>query len=157
MASSIKLFKHYYEFLQFFASENIGESVEIDFEKLFAYVSSESCKISVLIRKDTIENDEYYKLIEEDIIAGSPIYDFFILSQWTRDMLKKDCESRSEETELEHDQFKQQYKCYSCKYFREHVASFGTAQKCVNEILVQKHRYERSWFTLRKKCKYFDN
>lgn len=152
---SITLFKNYFEFLQFFAGENIGNEIEIDFEKLWDYVSSENCLINSMIRDNGFSKNDYYKSIEEDIINGAPIWDFYILSDWTKSMVKLDFESRVENTIKENEDYEKQFLCFRCIHFNEHVASFGVARRCYNETLMRLHRNERCWFSLKKKCKYF--
>ena len=152
---SITLFKNYFEFLQFFASENIGNEIEIDFERLWDYVSSTECLLDTKIRDEGFSKNDYYKLIEEDIIQGAPIWDFFVLSDWTRNMLRIDFESRIEDSIKEQEEYEKQFLCFKCTYFHEYVASFGVARRCYNETLMRLHRHERCWFSLKKKCKHF--
>ena len=137
------------EFLEIYANEFIGNNTSINLENVAQYLNSN--KYLARFKINSYTKDEIFKILEEDIVNGFPIWQLLNVSDWTKNILELEFASTVNK-ELEDN--KNKYKCLTCKYYEEKHTSFGTILKCN----VPKSRYDRifdrgtleSW---KKKCK----
>lgn len=138
-------------FAEIFGNENLG-ACEVDIAKIISYAETEQFKFVTGWDCNTLE--DYYKLIENMVLDGFPIWHFLKLSDWTKNILdqefRKEVEKAMKVEQLE----KQKYKCYNCEYFSEHRTSLGILYKCNKSKLPgEKWRLTtREPFKLKKKC-----
>lgn len=136
----VKYLKYYNamkEFLLIFASEHIGQA-ELDIDKIAEFLCSGRFLVKMF---NTEDDEEIYKLLENETLAGLPIWDFFILSDWTREILEKNFK---QEVKIEFDNLKKKYKCYTCKYYHIRDTEFGILEKCKFK--------KRENFKIKKEC-----
>ena len=117
-------------FADIYASENIG-NIEINIDKVHEYIETDRFAVNWA---DCYEIEEYYREIEEIVINGFPIWDFFHISEWTKNILKKEYEKNKDEHAK---MLLKTYKCYSCKNFVITENSFGVHYKCKYRIMVE--------------------
>jgi len=134
------------KFSEMWANNNIGNNIETDIDKLIEYVDSN--QFQFLHSWEVISLDECYKLIEDLILGGFPIWDYFIIPEWTRNMLEL---SLKEELDQQEKELQLKYICLrGCKYFKARETSMGILYKCskrVGEVI-----HERYIFELQEEC-----
>lgn len=136
-------------FAEIFANENIG-NCEVDIAKIVYFAESKQFKFRVAWDCKTI--DDYYKLIENMVLDGFPIWDFLKISDWAKNMLNREFERQLSEEERYR---KKIYKCYSCDYFEEHKTSLGILRKCNKPKDRRRISPNRESFEFKKSCKDF--
>ena len=145
-------------FTEIFGNENIGDC-EVDIAKIINY--SESKHFNFIMSWECETLDDFYKLIENMILEGFPIWHFLKISDWTKNIFDKEFEkeiqTRKQSEELE----KSKYKCYKCKWIKETQTSLGLIFKCdkpENKIIQRRYgRLKPESFEPKKRCKDFIN
>ena len=143
-AFSVEFVVAFINFCNLYASENIGE-VEVDVKKLSEYIKE---KRFLIDWADCAELEDYYTQIEEIIIDGFPIWQFFKISDWTKKILSKEYEKAVND---HNDMLLKTFKCYSCKKFIIVESSFGVRYLC-NYKEEEKKKKEKE---LRKKRQFY--
>lgn len=115
------------KFSEIFGSENIGE-YELDLTKIMEFADSEYFILRMSWDCETL--DDYYKLIENMVLDGFPIWNFFRISDWTKNMLVREFQEQVKEELKAEEEEKKKYKCYTCEYFEEIKTPLGTIEKC---------------------------
>lgn len=138
-------------FAEIFGNENLG-TCEVDISKVICYAETEQFKLIVGWDCSTLE--DHYKLIEDMVLDGFPIWHFLKLSDWTMNMLDREFRKEVQKA-IEAEQLEQKkYKCYSCEYFNEHRTSLGILYECNKPKPPRERRRLRSRepFRPRKEC-----
>jgi len=113
------------EFLLIYAHSNIGGEIEINIEEVAKYLESDRFLIQIGINKYT--RDEMFKLLEEDLLSGMPVWKFLKLTEFQYKYLKEELEILS--TDIK-DKLKDEYLCPTCIFYEISNTSFGTFNKC---------------------------
>ncbi len=112
----------YIKFAEVFAQSELG-NMEIDIAKLALYIYSPEFNLQVAYQVKSI--DDIYKLIEDDILNGMPIWRFFKCSEKTMQVLEN---AFNHEVEVE----VKQYLCKQCQYLKEKFHDLGHYCVCTN-------------------------
>jgi len=140
----------YIRFAEIFAQNELG-SMEIDIAKLALYVFSPEFKYQMTYNIKTL--DDVYKIIEEDVLNGMPIWRYFKCSEKTMQILENSFKNEAEE---EKRMLEEKYICKRCKHLREEYKDLGHYCVCrsrARECELGRsgyHNYEEI-----KECKYF--
>lgn len=149
---TIKMLKFYnvlVDFLRIWGNNNIG-NVEINLEKVTEYLLSGRWMVDGY---DLRTEDDMYKFVEDEILNGMPIWEFFTVSDWTRGILEKSFKQEVEQIQIE---MEQKYDCMTCKYYKVRESDFGISQECKRP----RERFDlfRSFFELMEKgkCEFYE-
>ena len=112
------------EFLVCYAGEFIGE-VEIDTGAVAYFLNSDKYLIDYQINK--YSKDDLFKLFEEDILNGYPVWEFFKLNDWTKNILVKNFKDEEAERIKE---MEKKYDCLTCSLFKVNNTTYGVVYKC---------------------------
>lgn len=154
-SGSIKYFKAFLQILEIWASENVGNEIEVDFEKLWAYVSSENGILRKVINTDRNNSEEaLFKLVENDIIDGCPVWEFLIIPEWTKRMLEIEFSKTIEQAKIDNINYLKQFICTTCEHLITTELSLGTVHRCNCRERRGIVDFERV-FELQKKCKFY--
>jgi hypothetical protein len=134
------------KFAEIWANNNIGNNIQVDYNYLINYVHSDNFAFHQGWKLNDM--DDCFKSIEKQILDGFPIWDFFVIPEWTRNMLEKEYQA---EIEAE----RSPYVCFRCKYFVEKLTSFGTIYRCKFKQEVKNLTYSKGRFDLKESCKNF--
>ena len=138
----------YIRFAEIFAQSELGD-MEIDIAKLALYIFSPEFKYQLTYQINNM--DDVYKMIEQDILNGMPIWRFFKCSnnvlKILEDTFKKDLDDAEQET-------RKKYICKRCRHLEERNLDLGYMCRCNS-----RERGIRGFhdYTKIKKCKYFEN
>jgi hypothetical protein len=154
-----KEFEHKYLFLEamirfteIFANEHLGDC-KVDIAKVIQFAESPAFKLRVAWECKTL--DDYYKLVEEMVLEGFPIWEYLKISEWTKNILHKEFVN---EVKTEEETRQKKYKCYSCEYFKETNTMLGTLYKCnkpkENQGMLKVNR-NKEIFEFKTRCKDF--
>lgn len=138
------------EILELFAEQEIGPRCEINVGSVLSYVKS------MKFVNDTWglrSKEEIYKLVTDDILAGYPVWQLLDMPDWTRDMIEREFNLKQEQKQKE---LERKYKCYTCKWFREHNTSAGYLAECKKPKDAKDWRLRRDYFEPKKRCKYYE-
>jgi len=113
------------EFLLIYAHSNIGGEIEIDVEEVANYLESERFLIQIGMNKYT--RDEIFKLLEEDLLSGMPVWKFLKLTKFQYNYLKVELEELSE---YNNRKIQADYLCPTCIFYEISETSFGTHITC---------------------------
>lgn len=133
----------YIRFAEIFAQSEIGD-MEVDITKLALYIYSPEFQYNLAYEINTM--DDVYKIIEDDILYGMPIWRFFKCSPKMIDTLEKNFQTEMEE---ETRKIKEKFICKRCEYLREEFTSLGHYCVCRKK---SRGYYD---YTKIKKCKNF--
>ena len=138
------------KFAEMWARNNIGNNIEVDIPILVSYVRSERFLFIESWKLETLE--ECYEIIENKILNGFPIWDFFIIPEWTRNMLN--LSFNQEVAEIEKQEQKKFICLRNCKHYSESETMLGLLRKCGKEVGGKfGERYE---FKLKRQCKEYE-
>ena len=112
------------EFLGCYASEHIGEAT-LDLEAISTFMESD--KFLFVYKLEHTDKEALFKLFEEQVLEGYPVWEFFNISDWSKRMceinFKKDInEKKDEEAKI--------YKCPTCRFLEIRHTSIGSRLKC---------------------------
>jgi len=110
------------EFLQIYASQEIGEIPEVDNEVICNFINSDRF-ITFRFRNDMSSKGTIFKFLEEQILDGFPIHHFFKLSEWKINILDR-------EMIIDETKERNKFLCYSCSYFKEDETPYGRLLDC---------------------------
>ncbi len=141
----------YIRFAEIFAQSELGD-MEVDIAKLALYVFSPEFQYQMTYR---IKNmDDVYKIIEEDILNGMPIWRYFKCSRKTAEILEKAFKIEVDEEERK---IREKYICKRCKYFDEKYTDLGHYCVCKsNKRQWDRGRVGYHYYKKIKSCKYFE-
>ena len=127
----LQVFNAFCEFLTIFASQEIGD-VELDIDAISNYMCSGRfvMKFGSLATVDdsAFTEDDIYQTLEQDILDGMPVWDFFKLSDYTKEILES---SFKQEREREFAELQDKYMCYrNCKWYELNNTSVGLFESC---------------------------
>lgn len=155
-SGSIKYFKAFLQILQIWASENVGSDIEVDFDKLWEYVSSEKGVVRKLINTDRDNSeDALFELVEQDIIEGCPVWEFLVLSDWTKRMLEIEFSHTVAQANIEYADYMKQFVCPNCSDLVITETPFGTIYRCNSKERRLKMPHSERVFELKKTCKFY--
>ncbi len=141
----------YIKFAEIFAESELG-NMEVDIAKLALYVFSPEFVYHTTYKIENIE--DVYKMIEEDILNGMPIWRYFKCSDWTLSMLEKQFKNDIDEEEK---RIKEKYICKRCKHFKEDYKDLGHYSVCKSrQRQIEKGRDYHDYKKI-KTCKYFNS
>lgn len=83
-------------FTEIFGNENIG-NCEVDISQVISF--AETQQFQLMMSWDCHTLDDYYKLIEDMVLDGFPIWNFLKISDWTKDMMKREFQKVLQEQE----------------------------------------------------------
>lgn len=139
----------YIRFAEIFAQSELGD-MEVDIKKLALYIFSPEFKYQQTYDIKSI--DDVYKMIEEDILNGMPIWRYFKCSNSLLRILEDTFKNDALEEER---RIKEKYICKRCIYLEEKHLDLGYMCRCKNG---ERNNFRRSAFhdyTKINKCKYF--
>jgi hypothetical protein len=142
----------YIRFAEIFAQNELG-SMEIDIAKLALYVFSPEFKYQMTYQIKNI--DDVFKIIEEDILNGMPIWRYFKCSKRIMQIFE---DTFRRDTEEEEQKIKEKYMCKRCKHLQEKYHDLG--HYCVCRSRQREYKLGRSGYhdyTKIEDCKYFEN
>lgn len=138
----------YIRFAEIFAQSELGD-MDIDIAKLALYVFSPEFRYQTAYK---IKNmNDVYKLIEEDILNGMPIWRYFKCSKRVKQILEDAFKTERDEEER---RVKEMYICKRCRYLNEKHMHIG--HYCVCRSPKRNIRGYHD-YTKIKKCKYFES
>ena len=138
------------DFLQIWGNNNIG-NVEIDVVKVSEYLLSGKWMVDGF-GLDTKE--DMYIYVENQVLNGMPIWEFFIISDWTRNMLEK---SFRQEIKIVHEEMYEKYACMTCILYSVKETEYGILQRCNKPRDKLLSRRESFQLIEVGKCKYYDD
>lgn len=151
--------KAFLQFIETWASEEIGSNVEVDFVKVFKYLTSERFFFQEFENSGDLSEEELYevalKSVEAKVLAGFPVWEYLRMSDWTKRMLEVTFQS---EADKELSEAKKKYPCLSCRFFSITRYAMGDKDHCANlmkmEAMKAAHRRERWHFCFEdvKRC-----
>ncbi len=140
----------YIRFAEIFAQSELGD-MEIDIAKLAMYIFSPEFKYQLTYQINNI--DDVYKIIEEDILNGMPIWRYFKCSKSAMQILE---DTFKRDVEEEERKIREKYICKRCKYLKEKYLDLGYTCKCTSDKKWQLKRQGFHDYTKVKTCKYFE-
>lgn len=112
------------KFVEIYGQNELG-NCEVDIAKLGHYCEDMFFHLKHF-RLSSIE--EIYKNIEQKILDSFPIWEYLKVSDWTKDMLKRNFQDEQINKEKE---LKEKYICYrDCAYFNRKNTSLGPIERC---------------------------
>lgn len=139
--------KAFVEFISVWANEEVGSGVEIDFIKLYRYVSNDNFFLENFDASKADENEALelaLKKVEDMVLTGFPVWDYLKVPEWTKTMLEKTFKA---ETMAKREEATKKYPCLTCGYFSQSYFALGSIDECHNEELIaqrkEKHRLDR--------------
>jgi len=109
------------KFAEIWANNNIGSNIQVDYDRLISYVKSD--KFTFLDGWQLDSLDDCFREIEEMLLDGFPIWQLFVISEWTSRMLE---ETFAQDIKKAQEPFL----CLTCTYFDTRETSIGTLSKC---------------------------
>jgi hypothetical protein len=135
------------EFISVWANEEVGSNVEIDFIKLYRYVSDEHFFLRHFDASKAGEEEAFelaLKKVEDLVLTGFPVWEYLKVPEWTMAMLEKTFRA---EAKAEWDAATKRYPCLTCGSFSQTHCSLGSIDECNNEELIElrrkKHHFDR--------------
>lgn len=140
-------------FLELYGNNEIGNNVELDFEKISLYINSPTFENSDLTEFKTI--DDIYSYLEKGILEYNiPLFRFFKLSEYQSKIFEQDHYDRLIQSYKEDCK---KYPCLGCIFYNNGVTSIGVYStcKCPKEI-TKSYLTRRGYLDISKKtkCKY---
>lgn len=112
-------------FLEVFAQEHIGANYSLNYAAILEYIESTKFALSEGFNKYDLEG--YYRYIEQQALAGLPLWRFLNINERARKMLEDLFQIQLEKEDvLSH----KTRPCLSCKNWKQTPAMFGTLSKC---------------------------
>lgn len=120
----LMVFSAIMDILKIFADSEIGGQYEFDYEVIASYIDSYKMATDYFYCKT---KDDFYNRFTEDIYNGFPVWRMLKLPKWTYDMVEKTFKS---DCEAEFEAYKKQYKCFTCKHYRQKQTDIGVLMSC---------------------------
>lgn len=124
----IILFKYFIQFLEIYGQENFGESVEINWPRVYETCNSfgifdfnEELENMIYSKDEEEFRDKAFKWIEDQVLLGLPIWRLFDLNNWLSQKLEDEVTQEEHKKDVE---FFNTCKCFTCKYYHDHVEWF---------------------------------
>lgn len=142
------------DIVKIFGETELG-SCEVDEEAVAEYCTSNKF---VNDNFECTSKEDLYQKITDDIINGMPVWEFLKVSDWVREILEREIISKRK---AEYKKLCKKYKCYTCKYYEQFEASFGTLEKCkyVKPIVTIADRFKSRRdddFEVKTKCENYE-
>lgn len=141
------------EILELFGEQELGSRCEINIKTTLDYIQSFSFANDSWGLKT---KDEIYQLVTDDILKGYPVWQLLEMPEWTKNMLERDLAAYRK---TERERLEKAYKCYTCKWFSEHVTSLGILYEC-KRTETSKNRWhitrDEKYIDPKKKCKHYE-
>lgn len=112
-------------FLNIFGLENVG-TFEIEYWKVLQYVNSPEFRVTAGWDMKSI--DDCYQFIEDEVLAGWPIWNFLRLDARAKSVFDDLFDREAQERE---DAMKRKYKCMRCTKLVRRRVSLGTLYACL--------------------------
>lgn len=133
------------DIVQIFGNTEVG-TCEVDEDAVARYCLSNKYIIDMW---GIYDKEDIYKKITDDILSGMHVWEFLKISDWTKRMLE---ESFAQEV----DDYRSNYKCFTCRYFKERHTSFGTLYECNYSKVKQDWRRRDRYIEPKKRCKNYE-
>ena len=130
------------DILELFAEQELGCGCEINIPAVISYTESAGF---INDSWGLYSKEEIYQLVTDDILDGYPVWMLLDIPEWTKNMLEREYNNEVKKQ-------REEYKCYTCEYFSEHMTDLGMLMKCKRPKDWNK---TRETFSLKKKCKYY--